>query len=180
MMENTNKNLITIYTDGACSYNRFKSSFGGWSFIIKFDNDLKEIHSAGFEKETTSQRMELISIINALEYIKEKLLTKNLSIIIYSDSQYAIKGASSWMYNWYDNNWMRIKNDKKLKINKKLQVKNLDLWKKIFELTKILKPKFIWIKGHSGNSYNELCDKLAVTALKMQSNYFTAIRMPSH
>ena len=31
-------------------------------------------------------------------------------------------------------------------------------------LTKYHKVKFEWVKGHSDNKYNELCDKLATTA----------------
>ena len=43
-------------------------------------------------------------------------------------------------------------------------VKNIDLWKKLLVAMKPHDIEFIWVKGHSSNEYNNLCDKLAVEA----------------
>ena len=42
--------------------------------------------------------------------------------------------------------------------------KNPDLWKRFLSIYKKHNVKLHWIKGHSGNKYNEMCDLLAVRA----------------
>ena len=42
--------------------------------------------------------------------------------------------------------------------------KNQDLWRQFYALAKNLKLKFIWVKGHADNAYNNRCDELAVQA----------------
>ena len=61
--------------------------------------------------------------------------------------------SNIWIKSWKLNNW-------KTKDNK--DVKNLDLWKQLDKLVNfhtILKWK--WVKGHSGNKYNDEVDILA-------------------
>lgn len=50
------------------------------------------------------------------------------------------------------NNW---------KTASKEPVKNKELWQKLYNLTKIHKVKFIKVKGHSDNEFNNRCDELA-------------------
>ena len=55
-------------------------------------------------------------------------------------------------------------------------VKNIDLWEKLLVAMKPHDIKFIWVKGHASNEYNNLCDKLAVEArskekLEIDYNY---------
>jgi ribonuclease HI len=65
------------------------------------------------------------------------------------------------MYRWEKKGWKK---------------KNVDLWKEMFELCKILKPSFFWVKGHSGNKYNELCDSLADTSIYLRQEYSKCVR----
>ena len=143
---------IKIYTDGACVGN---PGPGGWAAIIIKESNKIEIF--GGEKLTTNNRMELTAAIKALEYCLEKE-TKQLSlkeVKIYTDSNYLKDGITVWIKNWEKNNWKTA--DKK-------NVKNVDLWKKLKELTKISQIEWYWIKGHSQNPMNELADKLAKKA----------------
>ena len=143
---------IKIYTDGACVGN---PGPGGWAAIIIQESNKIEIF--GGEKLTTNNRMELTAAIKALEYCLEKE-TKQLSlkeVKIYTDSNYLKDGITVWIKNWEKNNWKTA--DKK-------NVKNVDLWKKLKELTKISQIEWYWIKGHSQNPMNELADKLAKKA----------------
>jgi len=143
---------IKIYTDGACVGN---PGPGGWAAIIIQESNKIEIF--GGEKLTTNNRMELTAAIKALEYCLEKE-TKQLSlkeVKIYTDSNYLKDGITVWINNWEKNNWKTA--DKK-------NVKNVDLWKKLKELTKISQIEWYWIKGHSQNPMNELVDKLAKKA----------------
>ena len=143
---------IKIYTDGACIGN---PGPGGWSAIIIKEKNKIEIF--GGEKLTTNNRMELTAAIKALEYCskdEEKQLSLK-EIKIYTDSNYLKDGITVWIYNWEKNNWKTA--DKK-------NVKNIDLWKRLKELTKSNQIEWYWIKGHSQNPMNELADKLAKKA----------------
>ena len=143
---------ITIYTDGSCAGN---PGPGGWAAIILKDYNKKELF--GGEKLTTNNRMELTAAINALEYCNSQdsnqLSLKQINI--YTDSNYVKDGITLWINNWEKNNWKTA--DKK-------NVKNIDLWKKLKELTKSHQIEWHWVKSHSDNSLNDLADKLAKRA----------------
>ncbi len=143
---------IKIYTDGACIGN---PGPGGWAAIILEENEKKELF--GGEKLTTNNRMELTAAIKALEYCnnqeqKQRSL-KNLKI--FTDSTYVKEGITVWINNWQKNNW---------KTSDKKNVKNVDLWKRLKELTQSTQVEWIWIKGHSKDSMNDLADELAKKA----------------
>ena len=133
-----------IYTDGACSGN---PGSGGWAAIIFNKTNGQKSKKIGGEIETTNNRMELIAIIEALESIP-----KNSRLQIFTDSKYVINGIELWIKTWKKNNWIGS--------NKK-KIKNKDLWTKLDTLSSQFHIKWNWIKGHSGNKYNEEVDRLA-------------------
>lgn len=138
---------ITIFTDGACSGN---PGIGGWAYVIV--NNKSEDGNSGAEDNTTNNRMELLAIINAL-----KSLDGHQVVNLYSDSAYALNAfLEGWIYNWVMNGWRSASGE----------VKNVDLWQELLELTKIHDVKFIKVKGHSDNVYNNLCDRLAKKAIQ--------------
>ena len=110
--------------------------------------DGKQIELSGGASDTTNNRMELMGLIQGL-----KALDKDTtSVKIYSDSQYVVRAFNDgWLKSWKRNGWKR----------KEGPVKNLDLWKELDKLTAQRKCTFIWVKGHNGNQYNELCDQMA-------------------
>ena len=130
--------MIEVYTDGAYSPSR---DMGGFAFVILENKE--KIHSYFFnEPNTTNNRMEITAVLKALYWLKEvgKL---NEDIIIYTDSMYVI---GSMTKNWKRN-------------------KNVDLFTELDNIYKQFKTiVFMHVKGHSGDKYNELCDKLAVIA----------------
>jgi len=133
---------VLIYTDGACSGN---PGPGGYGAILIYNGVEKQI--SGFEPETTNNRMELLSAINALSLLKEPCI-----VDLYSDSAYLVNAFNlGWIPNWIRNGW---------KIKSK-EVKNQDLWLRLVELGKIHKVTYIKVKGHSDNEYNNACDKMA-------------------
>ena len=143
---------IKIYTDGACMGN---PGPGGWAAVLLIENEKKELF--GGEKLTTNNRMELTAAIKSLEYCDSQE-GKQLSlkeIKIYTDSIYLKEGITSWINNWEKNNWKTA--DKK-------NVKNVDLWKKLKDLVKSKQIEWRWIKSHSGDTMNDLADKLAKEA----------------
>ena len=143
---------IKIYTDGACIGN---PGPGGWAAIILDDKEKKELF--GGERLTTNNRMELTAAIKALEYCSDKEGKQPIlkQIKIYTDSAYLKEGITVWIKNWEKNNW---------KTSDKKNVKNIDLWKKLKELTLSKQVDWIWVKGHSQDVMNELADKLAKKA----------------
>ena len=63
----------------------------------------------------------------------------------------------NWIGNWVKNNW---------KTSSKEPVKNQELWKELYKLTKTHQVKFIKVKGHSDNEFNNRCDELARNAIE--------------
>jgi ribonuclease HI len=135
---------IIIYTDGACSGN---PGPGGWGAII-IDEKGQEHSLYGGEKFTTNNKMELLAVIKALEYLNNE----KHEISLYIDSNYVKKGITEWIFSWKKNNWMTAS---------KTAVKNKELWLELDTLSKTQNIEWIWVKSHNGDKYNELVDKLA-------------------
>lgn len=139
---------VIIYTDGACSGN---PGPGGWGTILMYKDTKKEI--SGGKKDTTNNVMELTAALEGL-----KMLKFPCEVDLYSDSAYLVNGfTQGWIYNWQKNNWQT---------SNKEPVKNKEIWQEIYNLTKIHKVKFIKVKGHSDNEFNNRCDELARNAIK--------------
>ena len=138
---------VTIYTDGACSGN---PGPGGWGAILMYGKSKKEL--SGGEMSTTNNRMELTSVIKALEALKEPC-----DVSLYTDSQYVANAINlGWLESWQQKGWKR----------KGGEVKNPDLWVKLVPLLDKHKVTFEWVKGHADNEYNNRCDELAVLESK--------------
>ncbi len=139
---------VIIYTDGACSGN---PGPGGWGAVLMFKDQKKEI--SGGKEDTTNNIMELTAVIEGL-----KLLKFPCEVEIYSDSAYVVNAfKQKWIDSWLKNNW---------KTANKQPVKNQEEWKELYNFTTIHKIKFIKVKGHSDNEYNNRCDELARMAIK--------------
>ena len=139
-----------IYTDGACSGN---PGPGGWAAIILVNNEIKEMFF-GSDKNTTNNQMELLAPIKAIQKFKKKS-----EISIFTDSTYVRDGITIWIKRWEKNEW---------KTASKKPVKNKELWKKLKNLSSKHSIKWIWVKGHAQNKYNNLVDELAQRAIKIK------------
>jgi len=143
---------IIIYTDGACHGN---PGTGGWAAVLIYKSKRKEL--SGSFRLTTNNRMELTAVINALEVIKNP---EKYEIILHSDSMLLINGINkNWLKKWVKSGW------KKSPKSNKIDVKNPDLWQRIYELTRNMNIKFVWVEGHAGVQENERCDILANEAI---------------
>ena len=135
---------VQLYTDGACRGNPGR---GGWGAILVYGKYEKEM--SGGERETTNNRMELLAAISGLEALKEPC-----HVTLYSDSKYVVDAfLEGWVESWRQKGWRRGKDE----------LKNPDLWQRLYELTQHHDVKFVWVKGHDGHAYNERCDVLATT-----------------
>jgi ribonuclease HI len=142
-----NVKKVTIHTDGACHGN---PGPGGWAAVLQFGPHTREL--SGGSPATTNNRMELQAAIEALAALKEAC-----EVDFFTDSEYLRQGVSGWIWNWKRNGW-RTK-DKK-------PVKNDDLWRALDIAVSRHKITWHWVKGHAGNVGNELCDKLATSAIE--------------
>lgn len=134
---------ITIYTDGS---SRGNPGPGGYGALLIYGDKHKEL-SAGYRR-TTNNRMELMGVIAALEALKKP----GLNITVYTDSQYIVKALNEgWLNKWLATNFAKGK-------------KNKDLWVRFYNLYKQHNIKFVWVKGHAENAFNNRCDALATTA----------------
>jgi ribonuclease HI len=134
---------VEIYTDGACRGNPGK---GGYGIVMKNATQRKEL-SAGY-RLTTNNRMELLSVIIALQTMKKF----DVPITVFSDSKYVVDAINlRWVDGW-------VKKSFKGKKNKDLWLQFLALRKQFSDL------KFIWVKGHASNAENNRCDELATAA----------------
>ena len=139
---------VTIYTDGAAKGNPGKA---GWGVIFLVNDKVIEI-GGGVEYATNNQ-MELTAPIEALKHLKNKFSNiENIEIV--SDSKYVILGITEWIFNWQKNNWRNA--------NKK-SILNRELWEELYELTEEFKPKWTYVKGHSGDKWNERADIIATS-----------------
>ena len=132
---------ITIYTDGSAKGN---PGNGGYGVVMMSGKHKKEL-AEGF-RLTTFNRMELLSVIVALETIKNKS-----EVEVFSDSKYVGYSLEKGGVFGWQNKGFKGK-------------KNIDLWKRFLVIYPKHKVKFTWVKGHAGNMYNERCDELAVAA----------------
>jgi ribonuclease HI len=134
---------IIMYTDGA---SRGNPGPGGYGTILMSGQHTKEL-AQGY-RLTTNNRMELMAVIAGLEALKKD----GMKVTIYSDSQYVVKAVEEgWLKNWIATNFKGGK-------------KNRDLWTHFYELSKKHTLKFIWVRGHADNPYNNRCDELATGA----------------
>ncbi|MBT8046830.1 MAG: ribonuclease HI [Xanthomonadales bacterium] len=142
----TPNNTVVIYTDGACSGN---PGPGGWGSVLMYNGHRREL--SGGVAETTNNRMEMMAVICALEFLK-----RPCKVDIYTDSVYVMKGITEWMPNWKERNW---------KTAARKPVKNVELWQRLEQAINGHEINWNWVKGHSGVLENERADELATGAI---------------
>lgn len=149
---------VRIFTDGACSEN---PGPGGWAAV--FNTPSKCYKICGNEQSTTNNRMELMAVIEAFKKIVE---IENKDCHEGAHNEYEIFSDSAYVVNTINNNWIEAWRMNNWKTTKREEVKNRDLWEEFSALRKELRAigvdvTITKIKGHSGNTFNELVDKLA-------------------
>jgi ribonuclease HI/uncharacterized phage-like protein YoqJ len=134
-----------VYTDGACSGN---PGPGGWAWVVP-DGP----HASGADPDTTNQRMELKAVLDAVEHLEGPLE-------VVSDSTYVVNCfRDRWWEGWLRRGWIN---------SQKKPVANRDLWEPLINLYRGRDIDFTWVKGHAGNRWNDMADRLAVEAAQSQ------------
>lgn len=151
---------IIIYTDGAAKGNPGKAGWGAVVLLLQNSGDPKGAYEiGGHVAHATNNQMELTAPIEALKYISARQVSARQdlaesSIEIISDSKYVILGITEWIFNWQKNNWRNAS---------KKPVLNRELWEELYSLTQELKPKWIYVKGHNEDKYNDRADLIATS-----------------
>ncbi len=137
---------ILIWSDGACTGN---PGPGGWGTIVDIDDQRCEF--SGGSLKTTNNIMEMTGVLEGIKRTPE-----GCSIVLTSDSQYLVKGMTTWLKGWKKKGWKKA--DGK-------EVKNKELWKKLDAESQKRDITWVWVKGHAGHQENERCDQLARKAI---------------
>lgn len=140
---------IIIYTDGGSDPN---PGPGGWGVVLVHPKTKETRELSGGEASTTNNRMELTAAIQALESLPDPCRVE-----LFTDSQYLKKGITEWLAGWEKRGWRKADGN---------PVLNGDLWKRLASASRRHKISWAWVKGHSGNRYNDRADELATAALR--------------
>ena len=142
-----------IYTDG--SYDGI-SGVGSWANIITNDEQIKV--KTGIKQDTTNNQVELLAVLNALEYAVRKHIN---DVEIITDSMYVLNGVQNNLEKWVQNNWVGCNGQ---------QIKYRTEWQGIQIMLQCMAEnkfhvRFSKVKSHSGNALNEYADEQAKQAL---------------
>jgi ribonuclease HI len=154
---------IPIFTDGSCvNYKdltvRAKKGAGGWAFIVVGKYPEGNIYRQGYlAPPQTNQTAELYAVLNALKWIVAERLERE-RVTIHSDSLYAINGMISQFRH------VAAETDFEGEANG-------DIWREMHKLAeKLPRLRFRHVRGHRGNKYNEMADRMASYARKTKTS----------
>lgn len=133
--------MIRIFTDGSCSK---QGALGSWAYIINFPDGRRPFKNSGVIESTTSNRAEMLAVIQALRALMEPG-----DVEIVTDSEYVGKGLAFMVLH-----------------GEMRGTANADLWKDLYELTLAHNIFVTCVRGHCGIPDNEACDKMAEQARK--------------
>lgn len=148
---------VTIYCDGSGTTNDKPCGFAAiliWGF-----NFPKEI--TGSLSNGTNNVAELMGAIIGLEALK-----RPCKVDVWSDSMYVVNGImQNWAVNWRKRGYLRAVNNVDGSLVPEY-VSNYLYWDRLLIACEKHDVTFHHVKGHSGNTENERCDKLANQARK--------------
>jgi ribonuclease HI len=143
------KNVILVFTDGACRGNPGPGGYG--TVIVTPEGQVTEL--GGASESTTNNQMELLATIVALKKISRDLRP----VLLFTDSTYVIRGITQWIWGWRKRDWKTAEGN---------VIANRDLWEELSSLVKNrgVSGKIDWrySRGHVGTPGNERCDVIAV------------------
>lgn len=138
--------MIIYYTDGSCSPN---PGPGGFAVIKNMEPTI-----VGHELQSTNIRMEGLALIAALKDAGDE------EAEIFTDSEFWINVITKWAPGWEAKGWKK----------KGGEIKNLELVKEVYQLYKNSKAILTWVRGHEGDTGNELADEWANYARSRRLN----------
>lgn len=137
---------IIIHADGACLGN---PGVGGWAFT-KTLGEKTVRRSGGVAGMTTNNQMEMIAVLQAVRSLKRP----GIPAMVFTDSEYVVKGLTEWLPRWIANGWRG---------SGKKPVANRELWEALSEARDAHSAGITlrWVPGHAGIQDNEQVDAVA-------------------
>lgn len=157
---------LVLYTDGGCDPNPGKAGSG---VAVYRKGELADLWYGLFNPKGTNNTAELNALHEAIK-MAASALADNLTVRIYSDSQYSINCISNWAYGWKAKGWTR----------KGGEIANLDLIKQAHALYDQLKDRLelVHVAAHVGIEGNELADRMSIYAVDKQQKDFVQYPEP--
>jgi ribonuclease HI len=152
------KHTVHVHADESCLGNQFSSRAnpGGAGALVEVWRkgawERRDLWVS--DPDTTNQRMAIRSAIEVL-----RALRKPCTVLLWSDSQYLVKGISEWLPGWKQRGWRR----------KGGPIENLELWQSLDALLARHDVRPEWVRGHAGHPRNEYANHLATRAAKERS-----------
>lgn len=138
---------LSVYSDGGCKGNPGPA---GWGVVVVADDQVL-VEGGGYIGEKTNQIAELEAAIQGL------MLTAPGSVVeLVSDSQYVLKGLSEWRKGWEKRGFTNSQGE---------PVANQAYWKRLYAVADERTVTVRWVRGHTGDQFNERCDVLASAAI---------------
>ncbi len=143
---------IRVFTDGSSS--NTNTRVAAWGVVLLLPGERFQVRSGVIPPPSTNQEAELRAVVEGLEWAAE-FITDRQQIEIVSDSKYVINGPTKYLPEWRDMSDWTTKNDE--------PVMYRELWERLDALDG---PYVTWthIRGHRGNLFNEMADRVAVRA----------------
>lgn len=143
--------MYTIYTDGAASGNGYEGAQGGWAWILLDENENIILKGCGHIDNATNNICELVAVIDAC-----RRADLDKEYVVYSDSAYIINCyKDKWYKKWELNGWLT---------SKRQPVANKELWEELIYYFEKPNFRFMKVKGHADNKFNNMVDQMAVAA----------------
>jgi len=151
--KNEDTKIIEVYTDGGCRSTAQKKGSSvnhddksAYAFFLKSGG--KELLKGGADRGKTNNYMEIKAVVEALKHINNT----NLIVDIKSDSMYVVDSINKgWMKGWKNRGWKKSDNSVPA---------NVELWNELDEpFSRFPFIAINHVKGHNGDTYNELVDK---------------------
>ena len=143
---------MIIYSDGSAHPNPGPGGFG--VVVCDDNNNLITTYGRQFpDQKVTNNEMEIKSILYIMLNYGCKDCDWSRPPLVYSDSAYCVNIFNDWMFTWQRNGW--TKSDHKPPENLKLIQAYYNWYMKGYRI------ELLKVKGHNGNKWNELADKIA-------------------
>jgi ribonuclease HI len=148
---------VIMYCDGSAHNSSKKGGYG----YVGLRNGQIHMHgyAPGVLEGVTSNRMEMLAVLRGLEWWETQAFREKMDITVRCDSQYVVKGLSTWVKGWVARGWRTYDGG---------PVLNRIEWKTLINILERMRAgghtvEFKWTKGHveGQNPWNHVADFLA-------------------
>lgn len=150
---------IELYSDGSATV---ASKPGGYGFVVVFDG-IKVYEGYGHMEKATNNDAELEAAVQGLAYVLKMRIDGHIPI---GQHEVWLVSDSEIVLGWANGTY-RFK-----------QLHKMQKFNQLRHVVQKLNVKTRWVEGHSGDEYNELCDKLANRGRKMHTIEHDQIEKP--